>query len=127
MKKLLAVFFISLLFTFMTCKKKAENEAQFEVIDGITHIHNAFTPLHPESTVVFEEELTIGGEDEAGNIILYQPGRYAVNDVGDIYISDRQELDIKRFNSKGHLKQTIGAKGEGPGEFQAIGSIAIYR
>jgi hypothetical protein len=124
MKKLLYVLILSLLILVVTCQKGPENEAQVEVIDGITHIHNTDVPLYPKRAVVFEEELSIGGDDDAGNIILYQPGRYAVNDKGDIYISDRQELVIKKFNPEGHHMQTIGAKGEGPGEFQAIGSIA---
>jgi hypothetical protein len=116
---------MSLLVIVMTCKRGPEDNAQVEVIDGVTYIHNSESPLYPERTVIFEEELSIGGEDDAGNIILYQPWRYTVNGKGDIYISDRQELVIKKFNSEGQYIQTIGAKGEGPGEFQAMGSMAI--
>ena len=125
MKNLLSVFLLSFMVILLSCQKGPENEAQVEVIDGITHIHNPDTPLYPERTVVFEEDLSIGGEDDAGNIILYQPWRYTVNDRGDVYISDRQELIIKKFNSEGQYIQTIGAKGEGPGEFQALGSMTI--
>ena len=125
MKQVLPGFLILFMFIFITCNKGPESAARVEVIDGVTHIHNTDTPLFPGRTVVFEEELSIGGEDDAGNIILYQPGRYTVNDKGDIYISDRQELVIKKFNSEGQLIQTIGGKGEGPGEFEAIGAFAL--
>ncbi len=75
MKKILLVFLAFLLVTVMSCNKGPDNVAQVEVIDGVTHIHNPDTPLYPDRTVVFEEELSIGGEDEAGNIVLYQPFR----------------------------------------------------
>lgn len=125
MKKILLIFLLSLLVVVMSCNKGPDNVAQVEVIDGVTHIHNPDIPLYPDRTVVFEEELSIGGEDEAGNIVLYQPFRFAVDELGNIYISDRQESIIKKFDPDGHYLQTIGAKGEGPGEFQNITEIVI--
>jgi hypothetical protein len=116
---------MSLLVIVTACKKGPESKAQVEVIDGVTHIHNSESPLYPERTLIFEEELSIGGENDAGNIILYQPWRYTVGDKGDIYVSDRQESVVKKFNSEGQYIQTIGTKGEGPGEFQAMGSMTI--
>jgi hypothetical protein len=125
MKKKLLILLLSILLIGSSCKKRAENEAQLEMIDGVTCIRNPDTPIYPDRTVVFEEELSIGGEDDAGNIILYQPFRFVVDERGNIYISDRQELVIKKFNSDGQHIQTIGAKREGPGEFQAAGAMAI--
>ena len=125
MKNILLVFLAFLLVLVMFCQKGPEDKAQVEVIDGVTCIHNPETPLYPDRTVLFEEELSIGGEDESGNIILYQPSRYAVDGFGNIFISDRQESVIKKFDLDGRYLNTIGAKGEGPGEFQNITAISI--
>lgn len=125
MKKIFLIALLALLIIGISCQKSRQKEAQVEVIDGVTIIHNPETPIYPERTVLFEEELSIGGEDESGNIILYQPFRYAVDEKGNIYISDRQDVVIKKFNSEGQYVQSIGAEGEGPGEFQATADLSI--
>ncbi len=96
-----------------------------EVVDGITYIHNPEIPLHPERTVTFQEDLSIQAEDEDGNIILYQPYRYVVDANDNIYISDGREQIIKMFDKESNYIKTIGAKGEGPGEFQRAGEMCL--
>jgi len=96
-----------------------------DVIDGIEYVHNVEMPLFPDRTVVFEEELVIKSEDEEGNILLFRPGWYVVDSEGYIYICDLQDLRIKVFDPEGHLTRSIGRKGDGPGEFQNIGEIAL--
>jgi hypothetical protein len=58
-------------------------------------------------------------------VILYQPGSYTVDNNGNIYIGDRSDNIIKVFDSNGKFIRSIGRKGEGPGEFQTIGRMAI--
>lgn len=77
MKNLLSVFLMLLLVIVTACKKGPENKTQVEVIDGVTHIHNSESPLYPERTVIFEEELSIGGEDEARIWSDIRPGLFA--------------------------------------------------
>jgi len=101
--------------------EKAENKVTIEEIDGVTYVHNPAVPLHPEKTLVFEEELSIGGEDEEGNPVLFQPGIFLVDDRGYMYISEGQDQVFKVFDTEGVMVKTIGAKGSGPGEFQSIG------
>lgn len=43
------------------------------MIDGIEYVHNPEIPLNPNKMVSFEEELSIGEEDEEGNIVLFRP------------------------------------------------------
>lgn len=121
MKKDLFIFAIAALLIWPACSKKPESAARVEVIDGIEYVHNTETPLHPNKTVTLEEELSIGGEDEEGNIVLFRPSRFIVDQNENIYISDRQDQVIKVFDPNGRYVRTIGAKGEGPGEFRSVG------
>lgn len=124
MKKTLLLSLIALFLFIYSCGKKIET-ATIEIVDGVKIIHCTDTPLHPKKTVTFEEELTISGEDDAGNVILYQPSSYTVADNGDIYISDRSDNVIKVFDGNGQYLRTIGGKGGGPGEFESIGRMEI--
>ena len=123
-------FFLILLVVFWSVGNKNQHQksnAIVEVIDGIECIHNSETPLYPDKTVTFVEGLSIGGEDEDGNIILFQPLFFAVDDSENIYISESQDQVIKVFGSNGKYIKTIGAKGSGPGEFQMILSLDVTK
>ena len=122
MRKSLFVFFAAVSFLTFACSKKPENAATIEVIDGIEHVHNSGTPLHPNQTVTFEENLSIGGEEYD---MLFRPQRFIVDRNENIYITDYQDQSIKVFDSKGRYIQTIGRKGEGPGEFISIGDLTF--
>ena len=110
-----------------TDAQSPEWKGKIEVVDGIECIHNTQTPLYPDKTVTFVEELTIGGKDQDGDVILYEPGLLTVDDNENIYISEWQDQVIKVFGSDGKYIRTIGAKGEGPGEFQFISSLAFTK
>jgi len=107
--------------------QKSDSNAIVEVIDGVEYIHNTETPIYPDKTVTFVEDLSIGGEDEEENILLYKPLWFAVDDNENIYISEQQDQVIKVFSSEGKYIKTIGAKGSGPGEFQTITSLAFTK
>lgn len=125
MKKVLIIVILSALLIWPACSKKSERGARVETIDGVEYIHNPEIPLHPDKTVSFEEELSIGEEDEEGNIILYQPSQYLADEDGHIYISDYQDKTIKVFAPDGNFIRAIGAKGSGPNEFENIGEFAL--
>ncbi len=123
-RHLIHFLMLSVCFCFACCKKQ-KNTAAVEVIDGIEYVHNTETPQYPGKTVFFEEELSISSEDGKGNILLYRPGWYLVDRNGFVYICDLQDLEIKVFDAEGGIVRSIGQKGDGPGEFQNIGEIAL--
>lgn len=125
MKKILLCFFAASICIWCSCSDKMNKGATVEVIEGIEHVHNTETPLYPEKRVFFEEELTIKSENEDGDILLFRPGWHLVDGKGLIYICDLQDLKIKVFDQNGIMIRTIGQKGQGPGEFQNIGEIAL--
>jgi len=107
------------------CGRDREAPASVEFRNGIEIVHNAATPLHPNRSVAFEEDLSIGPGDDSAAIRLYMPGSYAVDEKGFIYISDDKDPGIKVFDPEGRPARMIGSKGEGPGEFQYVTSIAF--
>ncbi len=113
---LLAVFVSS-------CSKPPEALTSREIIDGIEYVRNTALPLRPDITLSLEEELSIGGEDDQGNIILFETGSVIVDEGGDMYIVDRQDAQIKVFDPEGNFIRSIGRKGEGPGEFQVVAYV----
>jgi len=119
MKKILALFIVTLFFS-LTCSKKSEPAYSIETIDGVEFVHNSETPLYPEKSVEFVEDLTISSENDKGEILLYLPILCAVNEEGNIYIGDYQDSSIKVFDPQGKYLKSIGRKGNGPGEFQAV-------
>ena len=120
MRRMFILFLVVLCVLVYSCSQTDKAAADIEVIDGVSLVHNGETPLYPDKMVVFEEELGIAPEDAEGNIILFQPSQFVVDDSGNIYICDRQELIIKVFDPQGHYMKSFGKKGEGPGEFQGI-------
>jgi hypothetical protein len=96
-----------------------------ETIDGVTCVHNPATPLYPEKTVTFEEELTFSDKDETGEIRLFKPGRYIVDAQGHVYIEDDSDMSIKVLDAEGRYLRAIGRKGSGPGEFGQISDLVL--
>jgi hypothetical protein len=123
MNRYLKIFSFSVfivLLILISCSKESKPTVTIEVIDGVEYVHNPNTPQFPNKTVKFEEELSIGGEDEQGNVILYQASDFTVDAHENIYISDAKEIGIKVFDPYGKYLHSIGRKGQGPGEFQWI-------
>jgi len=119
MRGTLFVFTLSALLIPVSCSEKPESKASVEVIDGVEYVHNTDTPLHPDKSVTFEGELSIGGEEYE---MLSQPARFIVDQKENIYVSDYQDQAIKGFDPNGKFIRSIGRKGEGPGEFSYLGS-----
>jgi hypothetical protein len=70
------------------------------------------------------ERITIGrGENEE----IYSATGLAVDDQGNVYVSDQLEYCVKKYDSKGKLVGKAGKKGVGPGEFRAPVTLAVWR
>ena len=127
MKKTSAVLFIFVVLVWSAFCKSQKSNANVEVIDGVEFIHNTGIPMYPDKTVSFVEDLSISGEDIEGEIVLFNPRLSLVDDNEDIYLSETQDQVIKIFNSDGKYVKTIGAKGDGPGEFQRIWKLGATK
>ena len=129
MKKPFILIFLVSILLWPACHRvqKSESNASVEVIDGIEYIHNTETPMYPDKTVSFVEDLSLKGEDKEGNIVLFEPMLRLVDDQENIYLSELKEGVIKVFDSNGEYIKTIGAQGNGPGEFQMVSYLAVTK
>ncbi len=127
MKKTSAVIFIFVVLVWSAYSKSQKSNASVEVIDGVEFIHNTETPMYPDKTVSFVEDLSISGEDTDGEIVLSNPMLSFVDDNENIYISETKDQVIKVFGPTGKYIKTIGAKGNGPGEFQRIWKLGATK
>ncbi len=123
MRNFIYAAMIGLLLLSVACGQKSESGFSVETKDGIEYAHNSKTPLNQDATVIFEEDLSIEPVDEKGNIRIYTPTRFAVDESGQIFICDYRDSSVKVFDNQGQFVRTIGRKGSGPGEFENVGRV----
>lgn len=124
MRKVCAVVGLVFSLILICCRSEAPRAVR-EWADGVELVHNPDSPLFPDRKVSFVEELSIDGKDEEGNILVYQPGSFALSPEGRFFVSDSQDQRIHIFDSMGGHVKSFGGKGEGPGEFQHAGDIVF--
>ncbi len=100
-------------------QQKAEWKGKIEVEDGIKVIKNPDGPVFGELIFDLEEDLIIGSEEDK-NYMFYQARDIKVDSQGNIYVLDSGNHRVQKFDKKGNYIQTIGRKGQGPGEFANI-------
>jgi hypothetical protein len=92
-------------------KGKIEHEGEIKVVK------NPANPLYGEVFLDLEEELSIGNENDE-NYMFHEAANIATDSQENIYVSDSGNFRIQKFDHKGQYLQTIGKKGQGPGEFE---------
>jgi len=116
--RLVQVGIIAFIFiTYFACQKeKAGWQGTVEEENGIKVVRNPAEPYYGELTVELEENLAVGSlEDE--NYSFYRIGGIAVDSQGNLFVVDSGNQRIQKFDKDGNYLQTIGRKGQGPGEF----------
>ena len=84
--------------------------------NGIRTIINPREPLFGTIFLDLEEDLRIGNEND-DNYLFYIVSDIDIDVDGNIYVDDAKNYRIQKFDKNGKFVQTIGRKGEGPGEF----------
>ncbi|MCK4646549.1 MAG: 6-bladed beta-propeller [Candidatus Aminicenantes bacterium] len=98
-------------------RQKIEWKGKIEIEDGSKVIKNPGEPLYGEITFELEEDLSIGNEDDE-NYIFYGLVTLAVDSEENIFVLDGGNCRIQKFDKNGSYLQTIGGRGQGPGEFE---------
>ena len=88
------------------------------VIEGVRTIHNPATPVEPPARVEMKELWRIGGETDSEDEFFGVISKILADADGNVYLLDSQLHEIKIFSPSGAFVRSIGAEGEGPGEFQ---------
>jgi len=104
--------------------KKAEWKGEVELKNGTKIVWNPFEPVYGEILLEVEEDLSIGREDD-DNYLFYDPRNISVDEQRNIYILERGNHRIQKFDKDGNYLQTIGKKGQGPGEFERPYSLVL--
>jgi len=118
-KRILTIFlFLSVLILLFSCRvPKAEWKGTIEEVNGVTVITNPDEPLYGELVFDLEEDLSIGREDD-DNYMFFQIIDIKVDGDGNIYVFERGNMRVQKFDRDGNFLCTIGRQGEGPGEYQ---------
>jgi hypothetical protein len=119
MKKstLIVVISVCIFLSSSYSQQKAEWKGTVEEMDGIKVIKNPQEPLFGEIEFELEEDLSIGREDD-DNYMFFRVRGIAVDKETNIYVTDFGNYRIQKFDKNGNFLQSIGRKGQGPGEFQ---------
>jgi hypothetical protein len=80
-------------------------------------VKNPKEPISSDNILVLKEELTIGGGKAINEKIFSSVSHLNIDTLGNIYIVDRPDAQVKEFDKDGKFFKTIGRKGQGPGEF----------
>jgi hypothetical protein len=121
------IVFLLTVFTFLIfCKQqKSKWQGTIEEVDGVTIVKNPKEPIYTADVLNFEEELSIPGPEGKDEPMFSQIRGIAVDEEERIYILDIKEGHIKVFDRLGNYLNTIGKKGQGPGEMQYPAFISI--
>jgi hypothetical protein len=112
------LLFSVLCITLLSCQNAAEGwQGTIEETDGVTVVKNPRQPLYGEGVFQIEEELAIGAAEGPEEYMFQSIRDMTVDEKGRIYVSDRKAGHIKVYDKRGEYIQTVGEKGQGPGEF----------
>ena len=95
--------------------------------DGIKIISNGSKPKPQKgvpSKVTFTEELRFGEGDDP-ETSFSQVAFFVVTDEGHVIAGDIKDKKVKVFDAEGNFLRNIGKSGQGPGEFQIPGGLAL--
>jgi hypothetical protein len=92
--------------------------------NGIKAVKNPAEPLYGEFVFELEEDLSLGDPND-DNYYFPKGAVMTVDDQGNIYVVDMGNARIQKYDRSGRYLQTIGRKGQGPGEFQFPSHLAF--
>lgn len=96
-----------------------------EEVDGVTIVRNSIEPMNPELRVTFEEDLTIGVEAGDENYMFGSQVFMNADDEGNIYVTDRDRKEVRKYDPNGKFLHSLGRPGQGPGEFQDVSRVGF--
>jgi hypothetical protein len=100
--------------------------AQISAQRSDTIVKIAGRPVHA-GVAKLAEELSIGVVDGAEEYIFGEVTELAVAPDGTIYVFDRIAGALRKYDANGRYVRTLGAKGQGPGEYRTGGGLAVMK
>ncbi len=95
----------------------------FDTIGEVVHVTNTGTPpparLAPVVSIGPKTLAETGSPDEFGGV-----NSVALGPDGEVYVADARNFEVRVFGLDGAHRRTFGRRGEGPGEFETLSSLA---
>ena len=95
----------------------------FDTIAGTVYVTNTGTPpparLVPVVSIGPKSLTDTGSPDEFGGV-----NSVALGPDGEVYVADARNFEVRVFGLDGAHRRTFGRRGEGPGEFETLSSLA---
>lgn len=88
-------------------------------------VKNGKVPSGTKKSLLLKEELRIDGDGEEAFNWSGTKVTVVANEKGTIYVMDPASYQLLRFDDKGTLLNTVGAEGEGPGEFRFMTNLSL--
>jgi len=99
------------------CKRPEKKKIEKFMEDGVEVVKNPSKPVYGKFLFDLEKDLSIGREDDK-NYMFYRVRGIGIDGQENIYVLDSGNYRIQKFDKEGQYIQTIGRKGQGPGEFE---------
>jgi hypothetical protein len=111
-----------IIFVSITCSREKKTDeiewkGKIEYEGEVRVVKNPADPLYGDIHLDLEEEISIGNENDE-NYMFNGVTDVATDSQGNIYVLDRMNFRVQKFDHNGQYLQTIGKKGQGPGEFE---------
>ena len=115
----LSIIFLLFIFGFEELRgnQKPEWKGTITKEGEVIVVKNPKEPISRDNILILKEELTIGGGKAKGEKIFSSVSHLNIDSLGNIYIVDIRDAQVKEFDKDGKFVKTIGRKGQGPGEF----------
>jgi hypothetical protein len=95
--------------------------------NGVKVVKNPAEPFYGELVLQLEENLSLGGNVNDDNYYFPGGASIAIDQQGNLFIRDAGNIRIQEYDKAGKYVQTIGRKGQGPGEFQFPAMVDVDR
>lgn len=127
MKKYFRLFLVFVIVVSISCSRE-EWEGKIYTENGVTIVENRGPGLwgeEAEDKVRFIEDFSIGEYEGEDYLMFVRYLSIAVDSELNLYILDRGNRRLLKFDREGNLLWQTGRKGQGPGEFQYPREIAL--
>ena len=90
-----------------------------------TFLAGASQKLYADAKLTFTEVYTVGTLEEPEEELFGRYQTVALAGDGTLYVGDKDVDEVRVFDVNGQFVGTIGRKGQGPGEFERLSTIAL--
>jgi len=108
------------------CGDNNQWDGHVKNINGIKIVVNNGMPKMSSVPFLLDEVVRFGGDSLYDGLPLNRVFSAVQDESGNIYVSDIGNYRLLKYTVDGNYIKSYGERGQGPNEFSAIGSIAMY-